>query len=237
MGWLRLVGSLKLQVSFAEYGLFYRSLLKKRPMIWRSLLVAAIPQSLVARWSRWLPKRMKSHMSPKYLTWIRIYKHVYHLCHTLRTCKPPQTVAPLLPAYRYQRIRTPRDWCIRIKQRIRVRRDRLIYTCAYKRVHMSSRVLRRCFRNTDMHISRVTHMHMSHVIATCTTAASCTTDSCMRIYTWVISHKCTRVMAHTCRIPQKVALLFAAYVYFFMCHDNMTQEWTHTWVNPIKYTY
>jgi len=32
MGWLRLVGSLKLQVSFAEYHLFYRALLQKRPI-------------------------------------------------------------------------------------------------------------------------------------------------------------------------------------------------------------
>jgi len=31
MGWLRLVGSLKLQVSSAEYRLFYRALLQKRP--------------------------------------------------------------------------------------------------------------------------------------------------------------------------------------------------------------
>jgi len=29
VGWLRLVGSLKLQVSFAEYILFYRALLQK----------------------------------------------------------------------------------------------------------------------------------------------------------------------------------------------------------------
>jgi len=33
MGWLRLVGSLKLLVSFAENGLFYRDLLQKRPII------------------------------------------------------------------------------------------------------------------------------------------------------------------------------------------------------------
>jgi len=33
IGWLRLVGSLKLWVSFAEYRLFYRSLLQKRPTI------------------------------------------------------------------------------------------------------------------------------------------------------------------------------------------------------------
>ena len=37
MGWLRLVGSLKLWVSFAEYSLFYRALLQKRPTIFRSL--------------------------------------------------------------------------------------------------------------------------------------------------------------------------------------------------------
>jgi len=39
MGWLRLVGSLKLQVSFAEYYLFYRALLQKKPVILRSLLI------------------------------------------------------------------------------------------------------------------------------------------------------------------------------------------------------
>jgi len=43
MGWLRLVGSLKLQVSFAEYRLFYRARLQKRPIIWRSLLLVATP--------------------------------------------------------------------------------------------------------------------------------------------------------------------------------------------------
>jgi len=39
MGCLRLVGFLKLQVSFAEYRLFYRALLQKRPIIVRSLLI------------------------------------------------------------------------------------------------------------------------------------------------------------------------------------------------------
>jgi len=43
MGWLRLVGSLKLEVSFAEYHLFYRALLQKRPIILRSLLTKATP--------------------------------------------------------------------------------------------------------------------------------------------------------------------------------------------------
>ena len=43
MGWLRLVGSLKLQVAFAEYRLFYRALLLERLVILRSLLVVATP--------------------------------------------------------------------------------------------------------------------------------------------------------------------------------------------------
>jgi len=43
MGWLWLVGSLKSLVSFAEYGLFYRALLQKRPIILRSLLIVATP--------------------------------------------------------------------------------------------------------------------------------------------------------------------------------------------------
>jgi len=43
MGWVRLVGSLKLYVSFAEYGLFFRALLQKRRIIKRSLLFRATP--------------------------------------------------------------------------------------------------------------------------------------------------------------------------------------------------
>jgi len=43
MGWLRLVGSIKLQVSFAEYSLFYRALLQKRPIILSILLTEATP--------------------------------------------------------------------------------------------------------------------------------------------------------------------------------------------------
>jgi len=41
MGWLRLISSLKLQVSFAEYSLFYGALLQKRLVIVRSLLIVA----------------------------------------------------------------------------------------------------------------------------------------------------------------------------------------------------
>ena len=40
-GWLRLVASFKLHVSFVEYRLFYRALLQKRPIIVRRLLAEA----------------------------------------------------------------------------------------------------------------------------------------------------------------------------------------------------
>jgi len=43
MGRLQLVGSIKLQVSFAEYRLFYRALLQKRPIILSILRTVATP--------------------------------------------------------------------------------------------------------------------------------------------------------------------------------------------------
>jgi len=43
MGWLRSVRSKKRYVSFAEYCLFYRALLQKRPIIWSILLTKATP--------------------------------------------------------------------------------------------------------------------------------------------------------------------------------------------------
>ena len=53
MRWLRLVGSLKLSVSFAEYRLFYRSLLQKTPIILRSLLTEATPyDGFQVEWSK-----------------------------------------------------------------------------------------------------------------------------------------------------------------------------------------
>ena len=41
MGWLRIVGSIKWWVSFAEYSLFYRALLQKRPTLLSILLTEA----------------------------------------------------------------------------------------------------------------------------------------------------------------------------------------------------
>jgi len=43
MGWLRLVGSLKLWVSFAKEPYKRDDILQKRPIIWRSLLIVATP--------------------------------------------------------------------------------------------------------------------------------------------------------------------------------------------------
>jgi len=48
MGWLRLVGSLKLQVAFAENRLFYRAPLQKRPIILRSLPIVATPYGILS---------------------------------------------------------------------------------------------------------------------------------------------------------------------------------------------
>jgi len=47
MGWLPLVGSLKIYVSVAEYRVLCRSLLQKRPIILRSIPVAATPSLII----------------------------------------------------------------------------------------------------------------------------------------------------------------------------------------------
>ena len=60
MWWLRWVGSIKLQVSFAEYHLFYRALLQKRPIILRSLLIVATPYLPCREGKTWSPSRWVS---------------------------------------------------------------------------------------------------------------------------------------------------------------------------------
>ena len=47
MGWLRLVGSLKLLVSFAKEPYNNDYILQKRPIILRSLLIVATPYTIV----------------------------------------------------------------------------------------------------------------------------------------------------------------------------------------------
>jgi len=50
MGWLRWVGSIKLQVSFAEYWFFYRALLQMRPIILLILRMSSVATSWVVCW-------------------------------------------------------------------------------------------------------------------------------------------------------------------------------------------
>ena len=75
MGWLRFVGSLKLQVSFAEYSLFCRALLQKRLIIWRSLLLLPPHRSFLSG----------SYLEVSFVTcaYIYIYKYIcmyIHIC-------------------------------------------------------------------------------------------------------------------------------------------------------------
>ena len=81
MGWLRLVGSLKLQVSFAEYCLFYRALLQKRPIFLRSLLIVATPECFITS------HNTLQHTAPYCTT----------LHHTAPHCTTLQPTAPHCP--------------------------------------------------------------------------------------------------------------------------------------------
>jgi len=82
MGWLRLVGSLKLQVPFAEYRLFYRALLQKRPMILRSLLIIATPYVNHLYEDHILCGSEKWHLcDPMWIT--QVARRKWHLCDPL----------------------------------------------------------------------------------------------------------------------------------------------------------
>ena len=80
MGYLRLVGSIKLQVSFAEYCLFYRALLQKRPTILSILLNKATPY-----WHFWVCLKLKLNVRYEYefmsrvMSRVQIWIHNWHL--------------------------------------------------------------------------------------------------------------------------------------------------------------
>jgi len=78
MGWLRLVGSLKLQVSFAKEPYEREYILQKRPIILRSLLIVATPY---VAWLQRLPCRCMWNMTRLYV-WQDSFIRVTGLIHT-----------------------------------------------------------------------------------------------------------------------------------------------------------
>ena len=81
MGWLRLVGSLRLQVSFAEFRLVYRALLQKRRIISRSLLIVATP-FLIVVFGCYMrePQCVCMHIYTNIFMYTYIWIHVCMLC-------------------------------------------------------------------------------------------------------------------------------------------------------------
>jgi len=77
MGWLWLVGSFKLQGSFAEYRLVYIALLQKRPMILRSLLIVATPYG----------RLYTGRDSGILVTWLIRTRHDSSICETWLTVR------------------------------------------------------------------------------------------------------------------------------------------------------
>jgi len=92
MGWLRLVGSLKLEVSFAENRLFHRTFLQKRPIILRSLLLVATPYVLYEStgyviWERsvWVCASERCECS-----WCMVVRaQLKHMMYGCMVCHPP----------------------------------------------------------------------------------------------------------------------------------------------------
>jgi len=86
-GWLQFVGSLKLQVSFAEYSLFYTALLQKRPIILRSLLIVATPDPHDK-----YPLYFVTHNAKRCNTLPSTAKHCNTLQHTVTHCNTLQHI-------------------------------------------------------------------------------------------------------------------------------------------------
>jgi len=96
MGWLRWVGSLKLQVSFADYSLFYWALLQKKPVIFRSLLIVATP---------YLYSFSDIHIPQIFTSLLYRYSHfsshpfsidIHRYLHTSQIYIPPQQISTSL---------------------------------------------------------------------------------------------------------------------------------------------
>ena len=112
MEWLRLVGSLKLYVSFAEYRLFYRALLQKRPIILRSLLIVATPYHVYAwvvsrLWTSNVTHQWGGHTHERVMTeanhWARgTTPHCNTLQHTATRCNTLQHAATRCNTLQYE---------------------------------------------------------------------------------------------------------------------------------------
>ena len=93
MGWLRLVGSLKVQVSFAEYRLFYRALLQKRPTFLGSLLIVAtsyhnnerISHKYVGDTTAWMSHVTHMNESCHTYEWVMSHTWMSHVTHMNET--------------------------------------------------------------------------------------------------------------------------------------------------------
>ena len=84
-GWLQSVGSIKLQVSFAEYRLFYSALLQKRPIILSILLTKAnvscpVPVSYIQIY-------IETILIYRYVETIQIYRYIdaIQICRYIHT--------------------------------------------------------------------------------------------------------------------------------------------------------
>jgi len=98
MGWLRLVGSLKLQVSFAKEPFKRDHILQKGPMILRSLLIVATPyhtwSHIPQTHTRTCTRTQHAHARTCTRTWTRARTHSHlHYNSTLACSPPPSTHA------------------------------------------------------------------------------------------------------------------------------------------------
>jgi len=101
MQWLRWVGAWKIYVSFAEYSLFYRALLQKRPIILRSLLSVATKYEISTHAHTHTHTRTHSH-SYTHLhthTHISTQRNSAERCCSAERWSTPNSTMSLLPCY------------------------------------------------------------------------------------------------------------------------------------------
>jgi len=92
MGWLQSVGSIKSQVSFAEYRLFCRALLQKRPIILSILLTKATPYTTEGDTPRTFADTHIHTLTHTLIHTHRWSQHGQQRCATMHTCSTPTAV-------------------------------------------------------------------------------------------------------------------------------------------------